>query len=128
MADYIDRQAAIAALREFAEGCNGSAEAATAAAMAISVISRLPGPWVSTEERQPVLKKRIFLRVGIGGVITGWAYVGYGGGIGYVDDNGDLVTGVTGWMELPDTPKMVGVRNADQSGASYADNPTLAEA
>lgn len=44
MADYIDRQAAIAALREFAEECNGSAEAATAAAMAISVISRMPMP------------------------------------------------------------------------------------
>lgn len=128
MADYIDRQAAIAALREFAEECKGSTEAATAAAMAILVISRLQGPWVSVEERQPVLKKRIFLRVGIGGVITGWAYVGYGGGIGYVDDNGEPVTGVTGWMELPDTTKMVGIRNTEQSGAIYADNPTLAEA
>lgn len=35
MADYIDRQAAIAALREFAEDCKGSTEAATAAACAI---------------------------------------------------------------------------------------------
>lgn len=104
--DYIDRQAAIAALREFAEECKGSTEAATAAAMAISVISRLPGPWVSVKERQPVRQKRIFLRVGIGGVITGWAYVGHGGRIGYVDDNGELVTGVTGWMELPDTPEV----------------------
>ena len=51
MADYIDRQAAIAALREFAEGCKGSAEAATAAAMAISVISRLPGPGVDANTR-----------------------------------------------------------------------------
>ena len=31
MADYIDRQAAVAALREFAEDCKGSTEAATAA-------------------------------------------------------------------------------------------------
>ena len=106
MADYIDRQVAIAALREFAEECKGSAEVATAAAMAISVISRLPGPWASVEDSQPVLHKRIFLRVGIGGVITGWAYVGHGGDIGYVDDNGDRVTGVTGWMELPDAPAM----------------------
>ena len=106
MADYIDRAEAIKALREFAESCKGSVEAATAAALAISVISRMPGPWVSVEERKPVLHKRIFLRVGIGGVITGWAYVGYGGGIGYVDDNGDRVTGVTGWMELPDTPEV----------------------
>ena len=53
MADYIDRQAAIAALREFAEGCKGSTEAATAAAMAISVISRVPGPWVDANTRPP---------------------------------------------------------------------------
>lgn len=128
MADYIDRQAAIAALREFAEGCNGSTEAATAAAMAISVISRLPGPWVSVGERKPVLHKWVLLRVGIGGIIIGAAYTGYGGVIGYADDNGEEVTGVTGWMERPDTPKMVGMRNTKQSGASYADNPTLAEA
>lgn len=106
MADYIDRQDAIVALREFAEKCKGSTEAATAAVMAISVILRLPGPWVSVEDSQPVLHKRIFLRVGIGGVITGWAYVGYGGGIGYVDDNGNRVTGVTGWMELPDAQEV----------------------
>lgn len=55
MADYIDRQAAIAALREFAECCKDGSEAATAAAMAISVISRLPGPWVSVENEKPPL-------------------------------------------------------------------------
>lgn len=53
MADYIDRQAAIAALRKFAEDCKGSTEAATAAAMAISVISRLPGPWVDAKAHPP---------------------------------------------------------------------------
>lgn len=53
MADYIDRQAAVAALREFAEECKGSAEAATAAAMAISVISMLPGPWVNAKTNFP---------------------------------------------------------------------------
>lgn len=106
MADYIDRKDAIVALREFAEKCKGSTEAATAAAMAISVISRLPGPWVSVGDSPQVLHKRIFLRVGIGGAITGWAYVGHGGRICYVDDNGERVTGVTGWMELPDAPEV----------------------
>ena len=53
MADYIDRQAAIAALREFAEECKGSTEDATAAAMAISVISRLQGPLVDANTRPP---------------------------------------------------------------------------
>ena len=98
MADYIDRAEAIKALREFGETCKGSNEAATAAAMAISVISRVPGPWVSVGERKPVLHKWIFLRVGIGGVIIGCAYTGYGGRIGYVDE--------TGWMELPDAPEV----------------------
>lgn len=42
MADYIDRNAAIEALRKLADDCPGSTEAATAAAMGISVISRLP--------------------------------------------------------------------------------------
>lgn len=53
MADYIDRNAAIDALRKFADGCPGSTEAATAAAMAISVISRLPGPWVNAKTNFP---------------------------------------------------------------------------
>lgn len=53
MVDYIDRSAAIEALRKFADDCPGSTEAATAAAMAISVISRLPSPWVSVEDRLP---------------------------------------------------------------------------
>lgn len=61
MADYIDRQAAIAALREFAEECKGSTEAATAAAMAISVISRLPSPWVSVEERPPEVETEVLI-------------------------------------------------------------------
>lgn len=54
MADYIDRQEAIDMLRKFAEDCKGSTEAAAAAAMAISVISRVPSPWNSTDESLPV--------------------------------------------------------------------------
>lgn len=53
MADYIDRSAAIEALRKFADDCPGSTEAATAAAMAISVLSRVRGPLVNAEERMP---------------------------------------------------------------------------
>lgn len=53
MADYIDRSAAIEALRKFADDCPGSSEAATAAAMAISVLSRVRGPLVNAEERMP---------------------------------------------------------------------------
>ena len=53
MSDYIDRNAAIEALRKLADDCPGSTEAATAAAMAISVISRMPGPWVSVEDKPP---------------------------------------------------------------------------
>lgn len=53
MADYIERNAAIEAMRIFADGCPGSTEAATAAAMAISEISRLPNLWISVEDRLP---------------------------------------------------------------------------
>lgn len=114
MADYIDRQAAIAALREFAEECKGGTEAATAAAMAISVISRLQGPWVSVGDRLPPLCVPVLV-----------TYLGY-----YdqsevhpddvatrVDDDmwlwwdGDLAScdevvtvKITHWMPLPDAP------------------------
>lgn len=53
MADYIDRQAAIAALREFAEGCKGSDEVATAVSVAISVLSRVPSPWMDAKAHPP---------------------------------------------------------------------------
>ena len=53
MADYIDRQAAIAALRKFAESCNGSTEAATAVSVAISVLSRVPSPWADAKAHPP---------------------------------------------------------------------------
>lgn len=53
MADYIDRQAAIAALRKFGETCKGSSEAATAVSVAISVLSRAPSPWVDANTRPP---------------------------------------------------------------------------
>lgn len=56
MADYIDRQAAIAALDKFAEECRGSAKAGVAfamAAMAKSVILNLPSPWMDAKENPP---------------------------------------------------------------------------
>lgn len=127
MADYIERQAAIAAIDKYAEYLYGLPRESIASEVK-DIISLLPGPWVSVEDSKPVLHKRIFLRVGIGGVITGWAYVGYGGDIGYVDDNGDRVTGVTGWMELPDAQEVAGMHNAEQSRVAYADNLIFLEA
>lgn len=59
MADYIDRNAAIDALRKFADDCPGSTEAATAAAMAISVLSRVPGPWVEVEDGLPKAENEV---------------------------------------------------------------------
>lgn len=47
--DLIDRDEAIKAPRKLADDCPGSIEAATAAAMGISVISRLPGVWMDGE-------------------------------------------------------------------------------
>lgn len=109
MADYIDRQAAIAALREFAEECKGSTEAATAAAMAISVISRLPGPWVSVEERHPDLLEDVLMAVRADDdhdddyVTVGW-YADNGERDWWtcVDDS----ESVSHWMPLPDAPEV----------------------
>lgn len=109
MADYIDRQAAIAALRKFAEDCKGSAEAATAAAMAISVISRLPSPWVSVEDRHPDLAEDVLMAVRADDdhdddyVTVGW-YADNGERDWWtcVDDN-EIVSH---WMPLPDVPEV----------------------
>ncbi len=97
MADYIDRQAAIAALRKFAEDCKGSTEAATAAVMAISVISRLPNPWVSVGDVFPPGGKDVLLAIGKTDVFTGY----YIGGR-YYDGECREACGVTHWMPLPD--------------------------
>ena len=59
MADYIDRNAAIEALRKFADDCPGSTEAATAAATAISVLSRVPGPWVEVKDGLPKAENEV---------------------------------------------------------------------
>lgn len=106
MADYIDRQAAIAALREFAEECKGSTEAATAAAMAISVISRLPGPLVSVEDRLPE-KAGVYLACiaaedpDVRVVDTAW----YDQGRQIWLDAGRYRK-VTHWMPLPELPEV----------------------
>lgn len=101
--DYIDRQAAIAALREFADECNGSTEAATAAAMAISVISRLPGPWVSVEDRLPPkrLGVAVIVRYGTCTYVSHAWLNSYGEWVGIPADGT-----VSGWAPLPDAPEV----------------------
>lgn len=114
MADYIDRAEAIKALREFGETCKGSTEAATAAAMAISVISRLPGPWVSVKKGPPQPRT---------GAIV--AYIGYDGKL-HSDDVAEhmgnnewewwdetrascedgAIPRITHWMPFPDAPEV----------------------
>lgn len=108
MADYIDRQAAIAALREFAEDCKGSAEAATAAAMAISVISRLPGPWVDANTRPPektgeYLCAFKYRQDPLADVFMGkMTYLASPSPSGFEAWRGQVVSH---WMPLPDLPK-----------------------
>ena len=67
MADYIDRAEAIKALREFGETFKGSAEAATAVSVAISVLSRVPSPWVSVEDRPPEAETDVLIACGRNG-------------------------------------------------------------
>lgn len=110
--DYIDRQAAIAALDEFAEGCRGSLKAGVAfamVAMAKSVISGLPSPWVSVEDRHPDLLEDVLMAVRADDdhdddyVTVGW-YADNGERDWWtcVDDS----ESVSHWMPLPDVPEV----------------------
>ena len=114
MADYIDRNAAIEALRKLADECPGSTEAATAAAMAISVLSRLPGPWVSAKERLPessglYLCEKGYLRDGLVHIESEPYWI-----LRFFADTdrphfeleGLMGLVVTRWMELPDAPEV----------------------
>lgn len=104
MADYIDRQAAIAALREFAEECKGSTEAATAAAMAISVISRMPGPWESVEDGLPDYGVRVLTYSKFGHMSDRKLYRFNDGTIVFRPDGMKPGIDITHWMPLPDLP------------------------
>lgn len=52
MADYIDRQAAIAAIDKYAEYLYGLPRESIASEVK-DIISLLPGPWVSVEDKLP---------------------------------------------------------------------------
>lgn len=113
MADYIDRQAAIAALREFAEECKDSTEAATAAAMAISVISRLPGPWMDAKAHPPEKNGEYLCCFGFTLLARGLCKDRFFGPISYyaADEpthwGSEGIHGLTvlSWMPSPDLPK-----------------------
>lgn len=110
MADYIDRQAAIAALREFAEDCKGSDEAATAAAMAISVISRLPSSWISTGDMLPE-RNGYYLCLSRFKLFDGTldknirTYLRYYSATAKTFE-GQRLSLITHWMPLPDAPEV----------------------
>ena len=133
MADYIDRQAAIAALDKFAEDSRGSGAAGVAfamAAMAKSVISGLPSPWVSMEERTPETDEHVFavIRSKVDNrerLEMSWHSSFTGRWVGCREWEQEYITH---WMPQPDMPGVVGVRNAEQTGASYADNQIFLEA
>lgn len=114
MADYIDRNAAIEALRKFADDCPGSTEAATAAAMAISVLSRLPGPWNDMESNPPsedgpyLCKYGHMIKQSLRFPLVPYAVRNY-----YAADANHhfefeslLGVHVTHWMPLPDEPEV----------------------
>lgn len=107
MADYIDRSAAIEALRKFADDCPGSTEAATAAAMAISVLSRVPGPWVNVEDRPPEKSGEYLCAFNYAPegkiFIDKIEYCAEGRHKGFDDWCGQRVSR---WMQMPDAPEV----------------------
>lgn len=113
MADYIDRQAAIAALDKFAEDSRGSGAAGVAfamAAMAKSVISGLPSPWVSVEDRLPecdgyymcLSRFKLFDGTLDKNVRT---YLRYYSAAGQCFE-GQRLSLITHWMPKPDAPEV----------------------
>lgn len=106
MADYIDRKTAIAALRKFAEECKGSTEAATAAAMAISVISRLPSPWVSVEDGLPDYGVLVLTYSKFNHMSDRKLYRFNDGTIVFRPDGMKPGIDITHWMPLPDEPEV----------------------
>lgn len=132
MADYIDRQAAIKAIDDYINDiCSLGVSCWNGPIVANEIrdiILELPSPWVSVEDRPPE-KAGVYMACiaaedpDVRVVDTAW----YDQDRKTWLDAGRYRT-VTHWMHQPDMPKMVGVRNADQSGASYADKQTLAEA
>lgn len=103
MADYIDRQAAIAALKKFAEDCKDSTEAVTAVSVAISVLSRVPSPWVSVEDRLPPkrLGVAVIVRYGTCTFVSHAWLNSYGEWVG-IPAGGT----VSSWAPLPDAPEV----------------------
>lgn len=101
MADYIERQAAISALRKFGEVCKGSTEAATAVSVAISVLSRVPSPWTENREKRPPGDEEILLA-------NEWkdVFIGYYIGDQCYDSEDCGTYGVTHWMPKPDAPEV----------------------
>lgn len=106
MADYIDRQVAIAALREFAEECKGSTEAAAAVAMAISVISRLPRPWVSVEDGLPDYDVRVLTYSKFRHMSDRKLYRFDDRTIVFRPDGMKPGIDITHWMPAPDAPEV----------------------
>ena len=106
MADYIDRAEAIKALRGFAEDCKGSAEAATAVSVAISVLSRVPSPWADANTRPPE-KTGEYLCTYMFDAFPDNKLIGkkrYGPAGGQEGFESWLDQTVTHWMPLPDLP------------------------
>ena len=104
MADYIDRQAVLSALDDFAKSLRGSGTGWNGNALALmakGVISGLPSQWVSVEDALPPGGKDVLLAIGRTDVFTGY----YVGGR-YYDSEGCGTYGVTHWMPLPDAPEV----------------------
>lgn len=100
MADYIDRQAAIAAIDKYAEYLYGLPRELIASEVK-NIISMLPGPWVSVEVQPTPGGKDVLLAIGQTDV-----FMGYRVGGQYYDSECCGTYGVTHWMDKPDAPEV----------------------
>ena len=113
MADYIDRAEAIKALLEFGETCKHSVYATLAVPLAISVISRLPSPWMDAKANPPEKNGEYLCCYGFTLPSRGLCEDRFFGPINYyaTDEpphwNSEGTHGLTvlSWMPSPDLPK-----------------------
>lgn len=111
MADYIDRQAALAALDKFVENNRGSGSAGAALAMATmakSVILSLPSPWTDANGKPPEKTGEYLCAFKYNApwddvFIGRMTYCSAGKHKGFQAWQGQIVSH---WMPLPDAPEV----------------------
>ena len=110
MADYIDRQAAIAAIDEYMEDITGLYDSCWNGPVIVAeikdIISELPSPWVSVEDRLPECDVRVLTYSKFRHMSDRKLYMFDDGTIAFRPDGMKPGIDITHWMPQPDAPEV----------------------